>query len=133
MRNIEEIIQRAMAEGAFDHLKGKGQPLSLEINPNVDPEWELAFHILKENGFAPAFIEERQAIERQISALRQTLEAAAAGSPQVWSPALRAEFEAQIAEINKRIRNYNLSVPHEKLARRMLDADFEFAQAARGE
>ncbi|MCW5875103.1 MAG: DUF1992 domain-containing protein [Anaerolineales bacterium] len=133
MPNIEEIIQKAMADGAFDHLKGKGQPLSLEINPNADPEWELAFHILKENGFAPAFIEERQAIEQQVSVVRQSLQAAGAGSSQAWQPAVRTEFEAQIAEINKRIRNYNLSVPHEKLARRMLDADSEFARAARGE
>lgn len=126
MPNIEEIIRKAMEDGAFENLSGRGQPLSMDTNPNADPEWELAFHILKENGFAPAFIEKRQAIEANIAKLRAKLADAMADSA-TW-PGARAEFEAQIAEINLRIRNYNLSVPHERLARSPLDIDKEIAK-----
>ncbi len=127
MPNIEKIIREAMDNGAFENLKGHGQPLSMDINPNADPEWELAFHILKENGFAPAFIEERQAIETAVAALREALRTAMADA-QAWSRS-RAEFAAQIAEINVKIRHHNLGVPHEKLARALLNAESEFARA----
>lgn len=33
----ERKIREAMAEGAFDNLKGKGHPLDLEENPFEDP------------------------------------------------------------------------------------------------
>lgn len=51
MPNIDETIRKAMEEGAFDNLRGTGKPLSIEDNPFVDPSWQLAYHLLKENGF----------------------------------------------------------------------------------
>jgi len=126
MPNIEEIIRKAMEDGAFENLSGRGQPLAMDTNPNADPEWELAFHILKENGFAPAFIEERQEIEASIAKFRAKLTEAVADSA-TW-PSTQNEFEAQLTEINRRIRNYNLSVPHEKLSRSGLDLGKEIAK-----
>src|SRR3990172_10749312 len=73
MPGIEEIIQQAIKDGAFDNLPGKGKPLNLEDNPFIDPEWQLAYHLLKQNGFAPQFIEERQAIEVELAAAREAL------------------------------------------------------------
>jgi len=72
-RGIEEIIQKAMQEGAFDNLPGKGQPLDLDDNPHLDPEWQLAYHLLKENGYAPEFIEKRQIIELELAKARAAL------------------------------------------------------------
>jgi hypothetical protein len=43
-----------MAEGAFDHLEGFGQPLNLEEDPFEDPSLRMAHRLLKNNGFAPA-------------------------------------------------------------------------------
>ena len=73
MRSIEEIIQQAMREGAFDNLPGKGKPLDLDENPYLDPEWQLAYHLLKQNGFGPQFIEQRQAIELELASAREGL------------------------------------------------------------
>lgn len=119
MLNIEEIIRKAMEDGAFENLRGEGQPLALDTNPNADPEWELAFHILKENGFAPAFVEERQSIEKELAAARQVLSSAwrtRASSGAGWERAL-TDFQDSIATLNKRIRDYNLAAPHPQLAR----------------
>ena len=64
MPNIEEHIRQAMQAGKFDDLPGKGKPLSLDENPLADPEWQLAFHMLKDAGFSLPWIESLKEIER---------------------------------------------------------------------
>jgi DnaJ family protein C protein 28 len=126
-RGIDEIIQQAMREGAFDNLPGKGKPLNLEENPFLDKEWQLAYHLLKQNGFAPEFIEQRQSIEMDLAAARQILTRAWAWRKQAlaegraaelvqreWERA-RREFEIRIVEINDEIRKYNLHIPSQSL------------------
>lgn len=142
MPNIDDIIRKAMEEGAFDNLRGKGQPMDLDENPYLDPSWQMAYHLLKENGFAPQFIEMRQEIEGQLAAARSALvrswvwrqQALEAGEDAYteWKTA-RQRFEASVVELNAKIRNYNLSVPHEKLARLLIDPEAEIAQLTGGE
>lgn len=128
-RGIEEIIQQAMQEGAFENLPGKGKPLKLDENPHLDPEWQLAYHLLKQNGFAPEFIEQRQAIELDLAAARQALARAWAWRltaletgraadvvEDEWGRA-RRDFERKIDEINDGIRKYNLHIPTQSLFR----------------
>jgi DnaJ family protein C protein 28 len=128
MPNIEELIQRAIQEGKFSDLPGKGQPLRLEDNPHADPDWQLAYHLLKENGFLPPWIELRQEIEGEIEAARQSLRQAWSRRQQITvdkhqqttseseaelQRALRV-FAEQIARINQRIFDYNLQTPAER-------------------
>ncbi len=126
-RGIDEIIQQAMQEGAFDNLPGKGKPLNLDENPFLDQEWQLAYHLLKQNGFAPDFIEQRQSIELELAVARQSLAsawawrtAALANGKTVdyveveWGRA-KNEFEKNINAINTRIRKYNLQIPTQSL------------------
>ncbi len=47
MPNIEDLIQRAIQEGKFSDLPGKGKPLRLDDNPHADPDWQLAYHLLE--------------------------------------------------------------------------------------
>ena len=54
----ERKIREAMSEGAFDNLTGKGRPLNLEENPYEDPSLRMAHRLLRNNGFAPAWVEE---------------------------------------------------------------------------
>ncbi len=134
MRSADKIIEEAMRLGAFDDLAGKGQPLDLDVNPNADPEWELTYHLLKENGFAPAFIEERKVIEKDLAAARDSLARAwvgraAEGGSGRWTQA-RGQFEAQVAALNKKIRDYNLTVPHDRLARTLIQSEVEIARLA---
>jgi DnaJ family protein C protein 28 len=136
-RGIDEIIQQAMQEGAFDNLPGKGKPLNLEENPYLDQEWQLAYHLLKQNGFAPEFIEQRQQIELQLATARQTLARAWAWRQQAlaeerdamlveseWSRAKR-DFDKKIDEINSEIRKYNLHIPSLGLYRPIVNKESE--------
>jgi len=121
-RGIDEIIQQAMQEGAFENLPGKGKPLNLEENPYLDREWQLAYHLLKQNGFAPDFIEQRQQMELELATARQSLarawgwrrQALVEGKPADWGEAewsrAKNEFEKRINEINNQIRKLILSI-----------------------
>ena len=41
---------------------GKGKPLRLEDDSLEDPEWRMAYHMLREGGFSLPWIELRQEI-----------------------------------------------------------------------
>jgi DnaJ family protein C protein 28 len=134
---IEELIRRAMEAGKFDNLPGKGKPLRLEDNSQEDPEWRMAHHLLRSNGFSLPWIEKRQEIETELEAARGALKRSWA-----WRQAALAEkqpadlvegewgrsvqsFREKIADINKLIFSYNLEVPSDRFQRRMLDAERE--------
>lgn len=54
---VEEQIRKAMEKGAFDNLEGSGQPLDLEENPFEPSELRMVFRILRNNDYAPHWIE----------------------------------------------------------------------------
>src|SRR5258708_28714300 len=99
--NIAEWkIREAMGEGAFDNLAGRGRPLDLEENPYEDPSQRMAHRLLRNNGFAPAWIEEARELERDIKS-----------------------SQAQITDVNKRILAFNLKAPSPKFHLPFLAAD----------
>jgi DnaJ family protein C protein 28 len=113
---VERRIQEAMAEGAFDHLPGKGKPLKLNRNPYLVPGQDLAFGLLKNNGLAPEWIERDKEIRQELEAARQELrlarsrrQAGLAGDT-TWQAAL-AHFEVRLAKLNRKIDDFNLIVP----------------------
>jgi len=63
-------IREAMPEGAFDRLNGAGEPLDLNGNPFEDPAQRMAHRLLRNHGFAPAWIEEGREIDAEIRRLR---------------------------------------------------------------
>ena len=118
-----EIIQAAMREGAFDNLPGQGQPLQWDPHDFSGHDWELSHHLLKENGFAPEFIEIRKSIEADLEIARADFKRAekwaenaltdnedAQWLAKQWGGA-RSKFKAQIEYLNKRIRDCNLIIP----------------------
>src|SRR5436853_3583086 len=100
-----------MAEGAFDNLKGKGQPLDLEENPYEDPSLRMAHRLLRNNGFAPAWMEEAKDLERAIEAARQDLTRALARAHHQERRRTLDAFRERITEINRRILAHNLKTP----------------------
>jgi hypothetical protein len=70
---IDQRIREAMEQGEFDDLSGRGEPIDLTENPFEDPDWRMAHRMLRNAGFAPAWIEERKDIEADIDAARTTL------------------------------------------------------------
>jgi DnaJ family protein C protein 28 len=122
-RGVEQIIQKAIQEGAFDNLEGKGKPLNLNENPFVDKEWQLAYRLLEQQGFALPWMEKRNEIESGLKAARESLvrtwdwraRALEAGEPQAsveaeWGRAVE-RFREVVLKLNKLIDDYNLEVP----------------------
>jgi len=141
MPNIEEIIRKAMEDGKFEDLPGKGKPLTLgENNPHGDPGAELAYHILKEAGYTLPWIETLHEIEADLDSARSELLQAwqwrgtsiSADFPlsvvnAEWEGALEV-FETKLAGLNKRIRDYNLEVPGPRFQRAVLNFEGEVRQ-----
>jgi DnaJ family protein C protein 28 len=132
-RIVEEKIQRAIEEGAFDDLPGKGRPLNLDEAPFEDPDMRLAHHLLRSSGYTLPWIAERKEIENDIQGARSHLARSwqwyrAAGASDwaqgEWQRALDA-FRRQVEVINVRIRNYNLVVPVSAAQRQLLDVERE--------
>ena len=68
---VEDQIKKAMAEGEFDNLPGKGQPIDLEAYFQTPEHLRLCYSILKNSQFIP---EEVQML-KDIEALREQLAA----------------------------------------------------------
>jgi len=137
MPNVEELLRKAIEEGKFENLPGKGKPLRIEENPNADPEWDLAYHLIKESGYTLPWIETIREIEKDIEAARQNLRRAwkwrliylSADVPvekasAEWVRALEA-FKIKLPALNQRIRDYNLEVPNARFQRPILNLERE--------
>jgi len=112
----ERKIREAMAEGAFDHLQGAGQPIALDEDPFEDPSVRLAHRLLKNNGFAPAWIEESKSIDAAVAQWRLDVKRGSI------SP---AELRHRAAELNRRISAYNVTTPAPSSQKFVIDADAE--------
>ena len=137
MSDIEDHIRKALEEGKFDDLPGKGKPLNLDDNPYADPDWQLAHHMLKSSGFTLPWIAARQEIDAQVETARATLARAwewrerslPSGQPYAhveaeWQRSVKA-FEERVEKINKKIFDYNLQTPSEKFQLMKLNAQRE--------
>lgn len=109
----ERKIQLAIEAGEFDNLPHRGKPILIEANPFEDPTHWMAHHLLRVNGFAPAWIEEASEIDRITTSLRDDIANSRrrhATDPPDWQRALDG-FRARVEEINRRIRSFNLKCP----------------------
>ncbi|NLJ73027.1 MAG: DUF1992 domain-containing protein [Syntrophomonadaceae bacterium] len=71
---VEEQIQKAFMRGDFDNLEGAGKPLNLYENPYEPSELRMTFRILKNNDFAPYWIELGKEIDGDFEKLAQEVE-----------------------------------------------------------
>jgi len=126
----ERMLREAIEAGEFDNLPGKGQPVDLSENPFADPDLRVVHKLLRDAGFAPAWIEERKDIDATFEATRQILTRAwkiyrpggVTPNHAAWVRNV-AEFREKTAELNSRIKLYNLKVPAAVFQRRRFDAD----------
>jgi hypothetical protein len=95
----ERKIREAMEDGAFDHLDGAGKPLDLRENPFEDASDRMAHRLLKNNGFAPAWIEEAKEIDAELDRLRAEGEVST------------DDFRRRVVALNRRILSFNLKAP----------------------
>src|SRR5689334_22281751 len=118
----ERKIREAMVEGAFENLRGKGRPLDLEENPYEDPSLRMGHRLLRNNGFAPAWIEEAKDLRHSIDMLRRDVARAAAGL-HCGEPRVTDRIKRRIAELNQRILSHNLKTPSAQFHMAALDPD----------
>ena len=69
---VEQRIVTAMAEGAFDGLRGRGRPLALDDDYLVPEDLRLAYRVLKNAGYLP----EELVLRREIAGIHSLLEEA---------------------------------------------------------
>ena len=129
--NVTEQIEKAMERGEFKNLPGKGKPLKLDTNPFLTPQARMANRLLKENGFAPRWIELEKEIKKEKAQLerllinlktrRERLATVIAQQP-YRSEAVSRSFEHELArgiaqysekleKLNQKIQRVNLLMP----------------------
>jgi DnaJ family protein C protein 28 len=112
---IDRIIRESMERGEFDDLPGSGQPIDLSENPYEKPELANVHRLLRNAGFAPAWIRRTKRHRRRVSTFVAVVQRAhklydsKAGDVR-WQRALK-EFREAVEELNQRIRLYNLKAP----------------------
>ena len=126
----EKKLREAIENGEFDDLPGKGEPLDLRENPFEDPDLRTVHRLLRNAGFAPAWIEERKDIDAELAAAQTKLsrawalfgEGGKAKSEAEWEGSVK-EFREQVLELQQRIRIYNLKAPAAVFHRRHIDVE----------
>lgn len=127
---IDRLIRESMERGEFDDIPGSGEPIDLTESPYEKPELRSVHRLLKNAGFAPAWIEERKDIEDQLqrayTILRRARELYCQSGKDVqnreWQRAIK-EFRERVDELNQRIRIYNLKAPSASVHRPVIDVD----------
>ena len=129
--NVNKQIEEAMERGEFKNLPGEGKPLQLDTNPYLTPQARMANRLLKENGFAPRWIElekeikkEKAQLERLLKNLkgrRKRLEAIVQQYPHRHEAVSRsfeherargiARYSEKLENLNRKIQRVNLLMP----------------------
>lgn len=133
MNRLESMAEKALREaieaGEFDNLPGKGQKLDLSENPFEDPELRTVHRLLRNAGFAPAWILERKDIDATFLEARTKLGRAwelygkpTDGAHPDWQRNV-SEFTELSRELNERIRLYNLKAPAAGFHRKLIDSE----------
>lgn len=60
---IEERIEKAMREGQFEDLPGKGEPLKLEDDSMIPEDLRMAYKVLRNSGHLPQEVADRKEIQ----------------------------------------------------------------------
>ena len=138
---IERILSEAQEQGLFDNLEGAGRPINWADESLVQDEWLVSFRIMREHGCAPEWIElhkeigeelkkAREVVKRAWRWRRDRLSAARDGQRRYvgeeWRRAHSA-FAENIAELNAKIADFNLTVPIASLQKFKLDVAEEVA------
>jgi DnaJ homolog subfamily C member 28 len=141
---VSQRIEEAIRHGLFDNLPGRGKPLELRRDPYVPEDQQMAHTLLRNNNLVPAWISERKAVLAAIERLRAKLAASAGFArqelantqdeadrtrlAQAWSR-WKAEWQREIAALNKRIVTLNLQQPADHLEVYQLRLEDELARA----
>jgi hypothetical protein len=134
---IERQIREAMAEGKFDNLPHRGQPLPTTDNPYAG-EQALAFSILRNYGAAPPWIEADKEVRELLTQRDAIFDRVRRGGRPPTTIAQRRDRAALhdlVGRINAAIARVNAEAPTYRVHRRPLVLADELAhydEACRG-
>lgn len=125
---IEARIREAVAEGAFDNLKGMGEPLRFRQEDLLAGDNWLGFKVLENGGLLPEWLMLAKEIESDRAALRRLDErhaeaVALAESSGAWAALAstirerRDAFEAAARALRKKQERFNHDAPSIRLER----------------
>jgi DnaJ homologue, subfamily C, member 28, conserved domain len=126
---IERQIREAMEQGKFDNLPHQGEPLPNDENPYAG-DWGMAFHVLKNYGAAPPWIEadkEVRGLLEQRAAIFVRASTGPAPSP-FTRRRDRAALEDLVTRVNAAIARVNAEAPTDRQHRRPLSVADELAR-----
>ncbi|MEQ8175736.1 MAG: DUF1992 domain-containing protein [Syntrophomonadaceae bacterium] len=140
---VEGQIEKAMKRGDFNNLEGSGKPLNFDENPYEPPEMRMVIKILKDNDFAPYWVELGKEIDAGQARLRSSVEAFKSYTRMTYSQkrssgalhrfdkrkaAFYAESREHLEVLSKKILDYNLHCPTFRLGRSNFTVDDEMYQ-----
>ena len=128
----ERLIREAQERGDFDGLPGHGKPIALDDDPRAG-EMGLAFHMLRNAGAAPPWIEAdkevRAALDERDRLLAQARAASARGvMGRLGQHRLHDQLDRLIDRHDAAVARLNASAPSLSLHRRPLDRAAERAR-----
>lgn len=126
---VERQIRQAMDEGKFEGLPHQGEPLPNDDNPYAG-EWGVAFHVLRNAGVAPPWIESDREVRELLDRRDELLARVRAGSgPSAFARRRgRATLEDLVTRINAAIARVNAEAPTDRQHRRPLSLADELAR-----
>ena len=126
---IERQIREAMESGHFNELPHQGKPLPNDENPYAG-DMALGFHVLKNAGVAPPWIEANKEFNELLAKRDAILKRAASGSaPSVFARKRdRRTLTDLVERANEQIAKVNLEAPTSSAHRRPLDLEDELAR-----
>lgn len=123
---VDRQIREAMEDGRFDDLPFQGERIPLEDDA-LAGDWAMPFHVLKNAGAAPPWIESDKAV-RSLLERREVLLGRAAGASPIARSKYRRDLEACVAELNAAIARLNAEAPTDRQHRRPLVLAEELAR-----
>ncbi|MGI5911480.1 MAG: DnaJ family domain-containing protein [Syntrophomonadaceae bacterium] len=140
---VESQIEKAQKRGDFDNLSGVGKPIHLEENPFQPAELRMAYKILKDNNYAPFWIELGKEIDSDISKFWSEIEyfkkytqiffqnkhnQAAIDRYEKKKANFYKKQALLLEQVNKKILDYNLHCPTFRLSRGSIIVEDEISK-----
>ena len=138
---VEQQILKAQERGEFDNLSCAGKPLNFDENPMLPPEMRMPLKILKDNGFAPFWIELGKEIDQDFTKLAKEMELfkkyiAIFYQDKKHSDQARKRFESRkehfyferrldLEKISQKVIDYNLACPTFRIGRANIIVEVE--------
>lgn len=105
----ERLIREAQEQGAFDDLPYRGERLPLEDDTWAG-EMALGFHVLRNAGVAPPWVEADKEIRRLLQERELLLERAERAGP-LTAPRYRRRLAELVEEVNVAVHRLNAEAP----------------------